>query len=175
MSLISSSLSIPFLLFFCSNWLLTFCREFKKRLQPRYPNVAYIPDRFVVVVLATIITWKYGLDQQGLAVLGEVNSSAKLFSVHFPFDTSHLKYVSDAINTALIIAMLGFFESSVAAKSLGSSLLMGCSFSVVFLHTTIKVSMSGSRVVAILSILPRCRMAVRHALRLFQSFSKVEL
>jgi MFS superfamily sulfate permease-like transporter len=49
-----------------------------------------------------------------------VNSSAPLFSVHFPFDTSHLKYVSDAINTALIIAMLGFFESSVAAKSLGS-------------------------------------------------------
>ena len=73
-----------------------------------------------MVVLATIITWRYQLDQQGLAVLGEVNSSAKLFSVHFPFDTSHLKYVSDAINTALIIAMLGFFESSVAAKSLGS-------------------------------------------------------
>jgi MFS superfamily sulfate permease-like transporter len=73
-----------------------------------------------VVVLSTLLTWKYSLDQQGLAVLGDVNSSAPLFSIHFPFDTSHLKYVSDAINTALIIAMLGFFESSVAAKSLGS-------------------------------------------------------
>jgi MFS superfamily sulfate permease-like transporter len=40
--------------------------------------------------------------------------------VHFPFDTSHLKYAGDAVNTSLIIALLGFFESSVAAKSLGS-------------------------------------------------------
>lgn len=100
--------------------MLTTNREFKKRLQPRYPSVAYIPDRFVVVVLSAILTYVYRLDQQGLAVLGDVNSSGKIFSVHFPFETSHLKYTSDAINTALIIAMLGFFESSVAAKSLGS-------------------------------------------------------
>lgn len=50
-----------------------------------------------------------------------MNSSGSIFSVHFPFETSHLKYASDAVNTALIIAMLGFFESSVAAKSLGTS------------------------------------------------------
>ncbi|KAI4638081.1 hypothetical protein J4E93_010389 [Alternaria ventricosa] len=105
---------------FTAFFIIMFFREFKKRLQPRYPNVAYIPDRFVVVVLSAVLTWRYRLDQQGLAVLGEVNSSAKLFTIHFPFETSHLKYVSDAINTALIIAMLGFFESSVAAKSLGS-------------------------------------------------------
>jgi MFS superfamily sulfate permease-like transporter len=89
-------------------------------LQPRYPSVAYIPDRFVVVVLSAIFTWRYRLDQQGLAVLGNVNSSGgSIFTIHFPFDTSHLKYASDAFNTALIIALLGFFESSVAAKSLG--------------------------------------------------------
>ncbi|RYN30454.1 putative sulfate transporter [Alternaria tenuissima] len=105
---------------FTAFFIIMFFREFKKRLQPRYPNVAYIPDRFVVVVLSALLTWRYRLDQQGLAVLGDVNSSAKIFSIHFPFETSHLKYVSDAINTALIIAMLGFFESSVAAKSLGS-------------------------------------------------------
>lgn len=102
-------------------WILTACnRELKKRLQPRYPRVAYIPDRFVVVVLSAILTWRFRWEDQGLAVLGEVRSSGKLFSVHFPFDTSHLKYVSDAVNTALIISLLGFFESSVAGKSLGS-------------------------------------------------------
>jgi MFS superfamily sulfate permease-like transporter len=99
---------------------LTPHREFKKRLQPRYPSVAYIPDRFMVVVLSAVFTWWFRLDQQGLAVLGEVNSSGgSIFAVHFPFDTSHLKYMPDAINTALIIALLGFFESSVAGKSLG--------------------------------------------------------
>lgn len=100
--------------------IIMFFREFKKRLQPRYPNVAYIPDRFVVVVLSALLTWRYRLDKQGLAVLGDVKSSGHIFSIHFPFQASHLKYASDAINTSLIIAMLGFFESSVAAKSLGS-------------------------------------------------------
>ncbi|CAO2653532.1 Nn.00g029430.m01.CDS01 [Neocucurbitaria sp. VM-36] len=100
--------------------IIMFFREFKKRLQPRYPSVAYIPDRFLVVVLSAVLTWRYRLDQQGLAVLGDVNTGGSIFSIHFPFETSHLKYASDAINTALIIALLGFFESSVAAKSLGS-------------------------------------------------------
>lgn len=82
--------------------------------------MAYIPDRFVVVVLSAIIVWKFRLDLKGVAILGEVKSSGSVFTVHFPFETSHLKYASDAINTSLIIALLGFFESSVAAKSLGS-------------------------------------------------------
>ena len=81
--------------------------------------MAYVPDRFAVVVLSAILTWKFGWDQQGLSVLGEIKGSGKLFAVHFPFEVSHLKYASDALNTALIIALLGFFESSVAAKSLG--------------------------------------------------------
>lgn len=89
-------------------------------MQPRYPSVAYIPDRFLVVVLSAIFVWHFRLDERGVAILGEVKSSGSIFSVHFPFETSHLKYASDAVNTALIIAMLGFFESSVAAKSLGT-------------------------------------------------------
>ncbi|KAF2683987.1 hypothetical protein K458DRAFT_367340 [Lentithecium fluviatile CBS 122367] len=100
--------------------IIMFFREFKKRLQPRYPPVAYIPDRFVVVVLSAILVWRFRLDERGVGILGNVNSSGAIFSVHFPFETSHLKYASDAINTALIIALLGFFESSVAGKSLGS-------------------------------------------------------
>ncbi|KAK7725684.1 hypothetical protein SLS57_003750 [Botryosphaeria dothidea] len=97
-------------------------RELKKRLQPRYPGVAYVPDRFVVVVLSVILTWKYRWDEQGLAILGDVNTAGgHLFKIHFPFDFSHLKYVSDAFETAFTIALLGFFESSVAAKSLPPS------------------------------------------------------
>lgn len=74
----------------------------------------------MVVVLSAVIVSQFRLDERGVGILGEVKSSGRIFSVHFPFETSHLKYASDAINTALIIALLGFFESSVAAKSLGS-------------------------------------------------------
>jgi MFS superfamily sulfate permease-like transporter len=91
----------------------------KNHLQPRYPNVAYIPDRFVVVALSAILCWQFRWDEQGLDILGDIKTSGDLFSVHWPFGGIHLKYASDAFSTSFIIALLGFFESSVAAKSLG--------------------------------------------------------
>lgn len=100
--------------------MLTMNRELKKRLQPRYPNVAYIPDRFVVVVISAILSWQYRWDTLGLEILGEVKStSGSSFPFHCPFQTSHMHHVREAMGTSFLIALLGFFESSVAAKSLG--------------------------------------------------------
>lgn len=97
------------------------CREMKKRLQPRYPSVAYFPDRFLVVVLSAVFTWKFGWDKQGLDILGDIRSAGKPFQVHFPFQPSMIEHATDAFSTSFLIALLGFFESSVAAKSLGNS------------------------------------------------------
>ena len=95
-------------------------RELKKRLQPRYPSVAYIPDRFLVVVISAILSWQYRWDKLGLEILGEVKStSGSPFTFHWPFQTEHMKHVREAMGTSFLIALLGFFESSVAAKSLG--------------------------------------------------------
>ena len=97
------------------------CREVKKRLQPRYPKVAYIPDRFLIVVSATFLAWKLNWDNQGLEILGDVKShGVGIFPVHFPFDFSHIKDLESALSTSFLISLLGFFESSVAAKSLGT-------------------------------------------------------
>ncbi|KAI7559853.1 hypothetical protein KC317_g10100, partial [Hortaea werneckii] len=49
-------------------------RELKKRLQPRFSWVAYIPDRFLVVVFSALICWKSGWDKQGLQILGDIRS-----------------------------------------------------------------------------------------------------
>ncbi|KAH6676745.1 sulfate transporter family-domain-containing protein [Halenospora varia] len=95
-------------------------REMKKRLQPRYPSVAYIPDRFLVVVLSAILSWQLRWDKYGLEILGEVKStSGNSFPFHWPFQIDHMKQVREAMGTSFLIALLGFFESSVAAKSLG--------------------------------------------------------
>lgn len=95
-------------------------RESKKRLQPRYPSVAYIPDRFCVVVISAILTWQLRWDQYGLEILGEVKSkSGNPFPFHWPFQVGHMNHVREAMGTSFLIALLGFFESSVAAKSLG--------------------------------------------------------
>ncbi|KAH8912961.1 sulfate transporter 4.1 [Coniochaeta sp. PMI_546] len=97
-------------------------RELKKRLTPRYPSVAYIPDRFIIVVLSAWLTYYFEWDRQGVAVLGEIKAaSGHLFSFRWPFATSHVKHIRDAMGTSFLIALLGFFESSVAAKSLGGT------------------------------------------------------
>ncbi|KAK3699724.1 hypothetical protein LTR37_016329 [Vermiconidia calcicola] len=93
-------------------------RELKRRLQPRMSWVAYIPDRFAVVVLSAIFAWKFDWENQGLALMGDIRSKGRPFKAHFPFDEDNFKHVDDAFSTAFIIALLGFFESSVAAKSL---------------------------------------------------------
>ncbi|KAL9087472.1 MAG: hypothetical protein Q9159_003609 [Coniocarpon cinnabarinum] len=97
------------------------CREVKRRLQPRYPKVAYIPDRFLIVVTATLLAWNYTWADQGLAILGEVKSQdIRLFQAHFPLDFKNIKHLESALSSSFLISLLGFFESSVAAKSLGA-------------------------------------------------------
>ena len=96
-------------------------REMKRRLQPRMHWVAYIPDRMLVVVLSAVMAWGFGWEDQGLAVMGDIRSRGTPFKVHFPFDEGNFRHVNDAFSTAFIIALLGFFESSVAAKSLGNA------------------------------------------------------
>lgn len=105
---------------FASFAIIMACREVKKRLQPRCPTVAYLPDRFIVVILSALFTWKFGWHKQGLEILGDVRSSTgSPFPAHFPFVPSHMGHVREAMSTSFLIGLLGFFESSVAAKSLG--------------------------------------------------------
>ncbi|CZT11218.1 related to sulphate transporter proteins [Rhynchosporium agropyri] len=102
--------------------IIMICRETKKHLQPRYPRVAYIPDRFLVVVLSAILTWQLRWDLSGLEILGEVKSrTGNPFPFHWPFRAGQMKHIQEAMGTSFLIALLGFFESSVAAKSLGGS------------------------------------------------------
>ncbi|KAI0832263.1 sulfate transporter family-domain-containing protein [Hypoxylon sp. FL0890] len=95
-------------------------REIKRRLQPRYPGVAYFPDRLIVVVLSAVLAWSLSWEQQGVPVLGKVEAaSGHVFTFRNPFQLSHMTHIRDAMGTSFLIGMLGFFESSVAAKSLG--------------------------------------------------------
>lgn len=100
--------------------IVMFFRELKKRLQPRYPSVAYFPDRFLVVVFSAVLAWRYEWDKKGLDILGDIRTKGKPFKAHFPFQPSMLQHATDAFSTGFLIALLGFFESSVAAKSLGT-------------------------------------------------------
>ncbi|EXJ82568.1 hypothetical protein A1O3_06381 [Capronia epimyces CBS 606.96] len=95
-------------------------RTLKRTLQPRIHWVAYFPDRFIVVALSAVFAWAFSWDKQGLRVLGEVKSSgSSSIPFQWPFQFRHMKDIDTALSTSFLIALLGFFESSVAAKSLG--------------------------------------------------------
>lgn len=110
--------------------IIMVCREIKRRLQPRYPGVAYIPDRFLVVVSSAFLAYWYEWDKAGVAVLGKVEAaSGGLFTFHWPLHLANMKYMREAMSTSFLIALLGFFESSVAAKSLGGDGFAGIQLS----------------------------------------------
>ena len=89
-------------------------------MQPRFPSVAYVPDRFIVVVLSAVLTWRFGWDKKGLGILGTVQSSSgSPFPFRWPLQPSKIIHIKEAMGTSFLIALFGFFESSVAAKSLG--------------------------------------------------------
>lgn len=57
-----------------------------------------------------------------MAVLGSVEAaSGRLFAFNFPFQPANMKHIRDAMSTSFLLALLGFFESTIAAKSLGAS------------------------------------------------------
>ncbi|TRX93507.1 hypothetical protein FHL15_005479 [Xylaria flabelliformis] len=97
-------------------------REIKRRLQPRYPGAAYVPDRLLVVVLSALLAYFLDWEDKGVELLGKVEAaSGHLFTFRNPFQLSHLPHIREAMGTSFLIGMLGFFESSVAAKSLGDA------------------------------------------------------
>lgn len=92
------------------------CRSIKNSLRPKYPNAVLFPDRLIVILVTTILTSKLKLYEQGLDILGSLGSSALLPTVRWPFQS--FKEIELVFSTSFLIAMLGFFESSVTAKSL---------------------------------------------------------
>ncbi|RDA91575.1 hypothetical protein CP533_5985 [Ophiocordyceps camponoti-saundersi (nom. inval.)] len=102
--------------------VIMICRELKRRLEPRFPSVVFIPDRFLIVAASAILCAQLRWDEQGVEILGEVKSATgNLFAFRWPFQLVHMRHIRDAMSTSFLIALLGFFESSVAAKSLGGS------------------------------------------------------
>ncbi|KAJ5511542.1 sulfate transporter [Penicillium expansum] len=95
-------------------------RTLKKMLVPRIPQVIYFPDRFLVVALSAVLAWHLDWESKGLEILGHTEvASGGLFAFNWPFQPANMKHVRTALSKSFIIALLGFFESSVAAKGLG--------------------------------------------------------
>lgn len=88
-------------------------------MEPRFPQVIYFPDRFFVVLVSGILAWSLDWEAKGLELLGSTDvSSSGFFAFQWPFQMKYMEHIRTAMSKAFIITLLGFFESSVAAKGL---------------------------------------------------------
>jgi MFS superfamily sulfate permease-like transporter len=69
------------------------------------------------------LTWFFGWDVQGVAILGQVESGS--FQVKVPFPWKELMsggaHIQGCISSALVVAILGYFETMVGVKHLSTA------------------------------------------------------
>lgn len=95
---------------------LSVTRYLKRRFSKTYKWTLGIPDILLVVILTSALTDYFNWDEAGVAVLGHINTRPVVPSL--PIRSSH--FVRSSMSTALLVSILGFFETVVAGKTLGT-------------------------------------------------------
>jgi MFS superfamily sulfate permease-like transporter len=92
-------------------------RATQRAMRSKYPGIALVPDRLLAIFVTTVLCWKLRLDQRGLEILGALGTSGpKLPQFYWPFDK--FATIELVFTTSFLSALLGFFESSVTARSI---------------------------------------------------------
>ncbi|KAG6329805.1 hypothetical protein ID866_9285 [Astraeus odoratus] len=97
---------------------LMFFRAFKRY----FPNTWWIyrlPEVLIAVVLATAISHELRWDEQGVAILGAVPVHTGPHFFKFPLHKSIYPYIRGTTSTAILITIVGYLDSIVAAKQSG--------------------------------------------------------
>lgn len=126
-----SDAHIPTVLISAVCFLMIFCtRLLKKKLnKQRFKHLTwftvFFPEILVTVIIATFISYLMKFDiRYDVDVLGEVSSSGVKFG--FPlwkFQKYHMKdFFSILLSAGYVTAILGFFESTTASKSMAMNL-----------------------------------------------------
>ncbi|KAF4621367.1 hypothetical protein D9613_001001 [Agrocybe pediades] len=75
-----------------------------------------VPEVLVVVILSTFISNQFKWDLDGVDILGYVDVKTGDHFIEFPLKSSHFKFLRRTTSTAIVIAVVGFLDSIVAAK-----------------------------------------------------------
>lgn len=93
-------------------------RALKRRLAKRegWAWVKLVPEVFLAVVIATFLCDKLDWDLRGVDILGaaSVKKGSKLFA--FPLKHANLRFLKATTSTAILISVVGYLDSVVAAK-----------------------------------------------------------
>ncbi|KAK9428232.1 sulfate transporter family-domain-containing protein [Lipomyces doorenjongii] len=101
---------------FISFGIIIFMRWFRSKYAKKYRFLVYIPDILMIIIFTTIMTWKLRWDQQGLAIVGQVDRpNIEMMS---PLKKTTFSMFMDILTSGVIIALLGFFQTAVVAKNI---------------------------------------------------------
>lgn len=82
----------------------------------RYWWIYRVPEVFLVVVISTILSDQFDWDDDGIDILGSVPINTGSSFLQFPLRRGTLRYVRKTTSTAVLISIVGFLDSIVAAK-----------------------------------------------------------
>ncbi|KAL5504605.1 hypothetical protein ACEPAH_7268 [Sanghuangporus vaninii] len=96
--------------------ILVFFRYFKSFFR-NYWFIYRLPEVLIIVIVSTVLCDIQDWDRLGVEVLGSVpiTTSERSF-VRFPLHRTTLKYARSTTSTAILIAVIGYLDSIVAAK-----------------------------------------------------------
>ncbi|RDB25013.1 hypothetical protein Hypma_007463 [Hypsizygus marmoreus] len=87
-----------------------------KGLFKRYWWIYRLPEVLIVVVVSTFLCSQLRWDEEGVDILGAVPITTGSSFIKFPFRPSTAKYLRRTTSTAVLISVVGFLDSIVAAK-----------------------------------------------------------
>ena len=100
----------------CCFIILIVMRLLKKKLMKRHKSAVFFPDILLVVIVTILISMKLSLKQRyGISIVGDF-SMDNFDKLKNPLTHSRRKLMPDLFSASLIVAMLGFFESTTAVS-----------------------------------------------------------
>lgn len=102
-------------------FILITTRAMKKRLVNRFRWVIFIPDILLVIIGTIFLSIRYRFKHDySISTVGDFNTKG-LDKLINPIASENRGLITELLSPAFVVAMLGFFESTTASKSLGTS------------------------------------------------------
>lgn len=91
-----------------------------KSKNPKLRFAVYVPEILLLVIVSTLATSYFKWNHSGLEIIGTVDDVDSSIAIYNPFTSTSLSLIKKLSPSGFVCAMLGFFESTTALKSLGS-------------------------------------------------------
>ncbi|KAJ7470764.1 sulfate anion transporter [Mycena latifolia] len=82
----------------------------------KYWWIYHLPEVLIVVIISTLLSAKFNWDQEDVEILGAVPIASMNSFVQIPLQAKNLEYLRRTTSTAILICVVGYLDSIVAAK-----------------------------------------------------------